>query len=104
MATLAGAFVLARLQGGPRIAGWWAVLLAAATPVYGGLPFEVRPDLIGVALQTWGVVLILAELLSERPPDKAKILLAFAFFALAGCMKQHLVVTPGVAFLFLIGA
>ncbi len=104
MATLAGAFVLARIPSAPRIAGWWAVLLAAATPVYGGLPFEVRPDLLGVALQTWGVVLIFAALLENGPPDKLKILLGFAFFALAGCIKQHLVVTPGVAFLLLIGA
>jgi hypothetical protein len=104
MATLAGAFVLARIPTAPRIAGWWAVLLVAATPVYGGLPFEVRPDLIGVALQTWGVVLVFAALPGNGPPDNLKILLAFAFFALAGCIKQHLVVTPGVAFFLLIGA
>ncbi len=104
MATLAGAFVLARVPSAPRNAGWWAILLAAATPVYGGLPLEVRPDLIGVALQTWGVVLIFAAPLRNGRPDKLKILLAFAFFALAGCIKQHLVVTPGVAFFLLIGA
>ncbi len=104
VATLAGAFVLARIPTAPPIAGWWAVLLAAATPVYGGLQFEVRPDLIGVALQTWGVVFVFAAVLTERPPDLRRVLLAFAFFALAGCVKQHLVVAPGVALLLLSGA
>jgi hypothetical protein len=102
-AMLAGAFFLARMKGAPRIAGWWAVLLTAATPVYGGLPFEVRPDVVGIALQTWGVVLVLSELLADRPRTH-KILVAFACFALAGCTKQHLVVAPGVSMFFLIGA
>jgi hypothetical protein len=104
VAMLAGAFVLARLPRAPRIAGWWAVLLAAATPVYGGLPVEVRPDMIGVALQTWGVVFVFGALLEDGPPDIRKILLAFACFGLAGCVKQHLVVASGVAVIFLAGA
>jgi hypothetical protein len=103
VAMLAGAFILARSQGAPRIAGWWAALLAAATPVYGGLPFEVRPDLFGLALQTWGIVLVLGGLVSD-PPHTRKTLLAFACFALAGCTKQHMVVAPGVSMLLLMGA
>jgi hypothetical protein len=49
-ATLAGVFYLATLRGAPRIAGWWAVLLAAALPGYGGLPVAVRPECAGVML------------------------------------------------------
>jgi hypothetical protein len=104
VAMLAGAFVLARIARAPGIAGWWAVLLAAATPVYGGLPVEVRPDMIGIALQTWGVVFVFGALLEEGPRDPRKVLLAFACFALAGCVKQHLVVASGVAVIFLMGA
>jgi hypothetical protein len=125
VAMLAGAFVLARVPRTPRVAGWWAVLLAAATPVYGGLPFEVRPDMIGIALQTWGVILVFSSLSvqepsdtrktqvgiephvwlrRERPADLRKILLAFTCFALAGCVKQHLVVASGVAVYLLVGA
>ena len=109
----------------PRIAGWWAVLLAAATPVYGGLPFEVRPDMVGIAFQTWGVILAFKALLVEWPPetrkmqselltgvwrkarrpaDRRMIVLAFVCFALAGCVKQHFVMASGVAFFLLMGA
>ncbi len=102
-ATLAGAFFLARFQGAPRFSGTWAVLLAAATPVYGGIPFEVRPDMLGVALQTWGVVLLLGALQAARPGQRA-ILLAFVCFGLAGCVKQHLVVALGVSTVLLVGA
>ncbi len=124
-AMLAGAYVLARVWSTPRIAGLWAVLLAVATPVYGGLPFEVRPDIVGIALQTWGVILVFKSLLvdssakpgetppgfephvwrqPEPPANLRMIVLAFVFFALAGCVKQHLVAASGVAFFILIGA
>ena len=66
-AMLAGAFFLARLQGAPPVAGWWAGLLAAATPVYGGLPFEVRPDMVAVAFQTWGVFWLMRGALRAGP-------------------------------------
>jgi hypothetical protein len=102
-AALAGVFSLARFQGAPRIAGWWAVLLAAATPVYGGLIVEVRPDMLGVAIQTWGVVLLLGALQAERPSAR-KILIAFACFGAAACVKQQLAVTPGVSFFLLSSA
>ena len=102
-ATLAGAFLLARFQGAPRFSGWWAVLLAAATPVYGGVLVEVRPDMLGVGLQTWGVVLLLGALQAERPGEGA-IVFAFVCFGLAGCVKQHLVVAPAVSTFLLVAA
>jgi hypothetical protein len=102
-ATLAGVFFLARFSGAPRIAGWWAVLLAAATPVYGGLIVEVRPDMLGVAIQTWGVVLLLGALQSGWPSER-NILIAFACFGAAACVKQQLAVTPGVSAFLLASA
>ncbi len=117
-AMLAGVFRLARLPGAPLVAGWWAALLAAATPVYGGLHVEVRPDLIGLALQTWGVVLVLSSIRAWREGEPQiwlvsvlapsvntrQLMLGFACFALAGCAKQHLVVAPGVSVFLLLGA
>ena len=40
--------------------------LVAASPVLSGQPFAVRPDMAGVALQTWGVVLVLEGLGGRR--------------------------------------
>ena len=51
----------------PRGVGWWAALLIAASPVVGVMPYTVRPDMLGVALQTTGVLLVLSVLRSERP-------------------------------------
>ena len=92
----------ARFRNAPRIAGWWAALLAAATPIYGGLFVEVRPDMLGVAIQTWGVVVLLRALQAERPNPRL-VLLAFACFGAAACVKQQLAVTPGVS-MFLVAA
>ncbi len=82
LATLAAAYGLARLDGAPRRVGWWAILLFAATPIHGGVVFEVRPDMLGVALQTLGVLLVLSALRIERHRH-ATILTAFAAFGLA---------------------
>jgi Dolichyl-phosphate-mannose-protein mannosyltransferase len=102
-ATLAGIFFLARFPGARRIAGLWAVLLAAATPIYGGLFVEVRPDMLGVAIQTWGVVLLLGALQSGRQSER-KILIAFACFGAAACVKQQFAVTAGVSMILLASA
>ena len=102
-AMLVGAFFLARFQRAPRIAGWWAALLAAATPIYGGLFVEVRPDMLGVAIQTWGVVVLLGTLQHERP-NPGLILLAFACFGVAGFAKQQLAVTPAMSAFLLASA
>ena len=103
LATVAAAYHLGRLDGMPKIAGWWAALLVAATPVYGGLQFEVRPDMLGIGLQTTGILLVLGALVTE-PIAKAKLTAAFLCFALACCIKQHFVVAPLVSLLLMFGA
>ena len=86
-ATLLAAYRLGRLGGRSRRAGWWAMLLLAASPVLAGQPFAVRPDMAGVALQTWGAVLVLESLAGPgRRPGWGSLL-----FGLAACVKQHLV-------------
>ena len=102
-ATLAGVFCLATFQGAPRIAGWWAVLLTAALPVYGGLPVEVRPEMLGVACQTWGVVLLVGEILRERPRAPI-IVLSLIFVALAACVIRQVALTPAVSLFLLASA
>ena len=74
--TIAMAYRLARFDGGPPRVGWWAALLIAASPAVGVMPYTVRPDMLGVALQTTGVFLVLSALRSERP---GRIILAAAF-------------------------
>ena len=91
-----GAFRIARLDGAPGRAGWWAACLVASAPVVGNLPYTVRPDMVGVALETAGVLLILGALQRERPGATA-IVGGFAAFALAICVKQHLLGGPLVA-------
>ena len=84
-----------------RRAAWWAVCLIASSPVVGFMPFTVRPDMLGVAFQTTGVFLLLKAIESERPAGRA-IVLAFAAFGLAICVKQHFVGGPiGGTFLLL---
>ncbi len=101
--TLAIAYRMARLDGMPRRVGWWAVLLIAASPVVGVMPYAVRPDMLGVALQTTGVFLFLSVLRSERP--RAIILAAaFAAFGLAAGVKQHYVAAAAISTFFLISA
>jgi hypothetical protein len=99
---LVAVYRLARLGAGPRLGGWWAVLLAAATPIYGGLPFEVRPDVLGIGLQTTGVWIVLASLTEERP--ERRLVWAFACFGLALCIKQHFVVAPAFSAALLLWA
>jgi hypothetical protein len=103
VATLVAAFRLARLGRIAPCAGWWATLLVAATPVFGGLPFEVRPDMLGVGLQTIGALLLLAILAEQRPPG-IRLEAAFACFGLAMCIKQHFVVTTAISTILLIAA
>jgi hypothetical protein len=86
-ATMGAAYRLGRLGGLPRRAGWWAALLVAAAPALAGQPYAVRPDMAGVALQTWGAALALEAL--EGPGRR--LVLASALFGLAACVKQHLV-------------
>jgi hypothetical protein len=101
--TLAIAYRIARFDGMPRRVGWWAVLLIAASPVVGVMPYVVRPDMLGVALQTTGVFLVLSVLRSERPRG-AFLVAAFVAFGLAACVKQHFVATAAISASFLISA
>ena len=72
------------------------MLLIAAAPVLAGQPFTVRPDMMGLALQTWGVVFVLAAL--EKPAVAGRRLVwAYTAFGLAVCVKQHLVAAGGVS-------
>jgi hypothetical protein len=97
------AFRIARLDGAPVRAGWWAACLVAGTPVLGAIPFTVRPDMIGVGLQTTGVWLILRALQSQRPRAMG-VVGGFAAFGLAICVKQHFVGGPVVATMLLLWA
>ena len=87
----------------PRRVGWWAVLLIAASPVVGVMPYAVRPDMLGIALQTTGVFLVLSVLRSERPRGII-LAAAFAAFGLASCVKQHYVAAAAISTLFVISA
>ncbi len=79
---------LSRLDGAPRKAGWWTVLLILSAPILSGFPFAVRPDMVGIALQTAGIFLVLSALQAKRP-EAAKLLWAYTAFGLAVCVKQH---------------
>ncbi len=91
--TAVAAYHLARLGAASAWAGSWAVCLIATAPVIGLMPYSVRPDMLGVALQTTGVFLVLRRLQSGDSNDGG-LSAAFAAFGLAACIKQHFVVAP----------
>ena len=101
--TLAIAYRIARFDDMPRRVGWWTVLCFAASPVVGVMPYAVRPDMLGVALQTTGVFLVLSVLRSEQPRGII-LAAAFAAFGLAACVKQHYLAAPAISTCFLISA
>ena len=103
LATIAAVYGLARLGGLPARAGYWAALLVAATPVHGGLPLEVRPDVLGIGLQTTGILLVLSVLNSHSLAE-GKLMAAFVCFGAALCIKQHFVMAPLISFGLLIRA
>jgi hypothetical protein len=88
LACAAAAARLAGLDGAPRRAGPWAVALVAASPIAGPLAVTVRPDMLGVALQTAGVWLVLRAARAETPSARG-LVPAYAAFGLAACVKQH---------------
>jgi hypothetical protein len=88
LATLGLAYRLARLDGAPRKAGWWTVLVILSAPILSGFPFAVRPDMVGIALQTAGILLVLSALQAERT-GAVRLHSAYAAFGLAVCVKQH---------------
>jgi hypothetical protein len=97
------AYRLARLDGARKRAGWWSALLLVASPILGGTAFSVRPDMMGVALQTAGVLLVLTYL-GDAAGGRFRLLLAFALFGLAICTKQQFVVTPVISIALLVVA
>jgi hypothetical protein len=103
LAALAAAYRMARLGGLPRRGGWWAVLLVAATPVCASVPFEVRPDMLGIGLQTTGILVVVAAIMTV-PIGESWLTASFGCFALAACIKQHFVVAPLVSLVLLLGA
>ncbi len=85
---------LARLGGLSRASGWWAAGLIVSSPILAGFPVAVRPDLLGMALQTWAVVLAAEEALATdagRRPGRS-LVVASVLFGLAACVKQHLAI------------
>jgi len=101
--TVAAAYRLARIDGARPRAGLWAALLIAASPVIDVMPYAVRPDMLGIALQTTGVLLVLSTLQSARSAG-AVLPAAFAAFGLAACIKQQFVAAPAVSALLLVSA
>jgi hypothetical protein len=92
---------LSRIDGADRRAGWWAAGLFASSPILGGLPVAVRPDAMGVLLQSGGVLLVFMTLAKERP-GRSTVLAAYAVFGLALCVKQHYVAAPAVSTILLL--
>ena len=60
-------------------------------PVVGTQPYAVRPDLLGVALQTTGILWVLSALQAEKSKG-TKLAAAYVAFALAFCVKLHFVI------------
>jgi hypothetical protein len=96
LAALAIAYRLARLDGASARSGVWAALLIAGVPVIGSMPYAVRPDLLGIAFQTAGVLCVLTALGEDRHRG-ARLLAAFSAFALAFCTKQHFIVAAAIS-------
>ena len=94
--TIAAAYRMTRLGGAARAAGIWAALLIAGSIVVGTMPYTVRPDMLGVAFQTTGVLLVLTALSHPRP-HRAALPLAFAAFAVAAAIKQLFIIAPIVS-------
>jgi hypothetical protein len=91
---LAGLLVVYRvgtLDGAPIRAGVLSVALALGTPLIGSFPVTMRPDMLGVFLQLFGVWLVLRAVLASRG-TVAHLIAAYIAFALAFCVKQHYVV------------
>jgi hypothetical protein len=94
--TIAMAYRLARFDGRRPRVGLWAGLLIAASPAISVSPYTVRPDMLGVALQTTGVFLVLYALRSDKP-GRIYVVSAFATFGLAFCVKQQFIIAPAIS-------
>jgi hypothetical protein len=97
VATMGAAYRLGRMGGLPPRAGRWAALMVAASPVLAGQPVAVRPDMAGVALQSWGVVLALESMAGTGRGPNRRMAAASVLFGLSACVKQHLVAAWAVS-------
>lgn len=87
-ACLAAVHALAVVDGAPGRAGACAAALAASSRIVGTYSATVRPDMLGVAFQTVGALVVLRAL--HRAEDRPRGLsLAALAFALAFFTKQH---------------
>src|SRR5262249_27030555 len=88
---------LANLDGGAPRGGPWSVALLAARPGFAAVSTTVRPDMLGVAAQTLGLLLILTALRGDEALPGLKLGLAYGCFALAFLIKQHNLAVPAVS-------
>ena len=100
---IAMAYRLARFDGRRPRVGLWAGLLIASAPAISVSPYTVRPDMLGVALQTTGVFLVLYALRSDRPRP-IYVVSAFASFGLAFCVKQQFIMAPSISTFLVVAA
>ncbi len=95
------AWKLARLDGLSLFAGAVASLLIASSPVFGSFGFTVRPDTLGIGLQTVAFGLVLRSLQKDSGPSLGRLVVCGIFFGLTACIKQHLIVAGGLASLLM---
>jgi hypothetical protein len=101
---IGAAWRIARLDGASWLAGFWAALLIASSPVFGSFGFSVRPDTLGIAFQTIGLGLILGGLRIGPTVSIVRWIGAGVCFGLAVCTKQHLIVSAAVGLLLVFGS
>lgn len=99
---------LAGLDRPGRRAGALAVALLAASPILGNLVAMVRPDALGVGLQTLGGYLVLRTIRDggSEPSHRAALRLAAAYaaFAVAFWIKQQNITVAAICSPLLLGA
>ncbi len=94
---------LARIAGAPWAAGAWAACLVAGSPLLGSFSVAMRPDMLAIAWQTGGLLLVARVLFGPSRWDRHRLVEAFLLFGLAFVTKQHLIIGPIVAALGLLG-
>jgi hypothetical protein len=95
-------FQIARMGSSTSRPGWLGVALAASSAIFGVLAVMVRPDTLGVALQTLACWLVLRRLENQdsrsRPPA---LVIAAVLFGFAFCMKQQNMTVAAVSAIWL---
>ena len=95
--TLLAAWTITRMGGIGPFGGLVTIGLIASSAIFGSFGFTVRPDTLGLALQTSGFALTLAALTDGRQTRGGRILLAGIAFGLAACVRQNLLVAAGIS-------